>query len=124
MLAFDPTVLGSLVNEESESEYTSEAPLFYRMNWNNQVCTAVDIAIEAYQVKSLNTIIWYICKYQNTLNNSYLVIDHFSLMLSMGLDSFKIFQSNIVCESVEFPEWPQNHPDGDKAIQPYNGSAF
>ena len=106
MLAFDPTVLGNLVNEESESEYTSEAPLFYRMNWNNEVCTAVDIAIEAYQVKSLNTIIWYICKYQNSLENAYLVIDHFSLMLSMGLDSFKIFQSNIVFESVEFPEWP------------------
>ena len=124
MIAFDTKLLGCLVNEESESEYTSEFPLFYRMNWNNKVSTAFDFAIDAYKVKSLNILIWYICKYQNSMRSSYLVIEHFSLMLSMGLDSLKIFNSNIIFESVEFPEWPQNHPDGDKAIRPYNGSAF
>lgn len=63
MIALDPNVLGVLVNEESESEYSEEHPLFYRMNWNNKVSTAFDFAIDAYQVKSLNILIWYICKY-------------------------------------------------------------
>lgn len=66
------------------------------MKWNNEVKTAFDYAIEAYQVKSLNTLIWYICNYQNSMNNSYLLIDHFSLMLSMGLDALQIFQSRII----------------------------
>ena len=48
MVAFDPKILGILINEESKDDYTSDYPLFYRMNWNNKISTAFDFAIEAY----------------------------------------------------------------------------
>lgn len=93
-------------------------------NKEGKVLTSLDLAIEKYQVRSINSIIWYICKYQNSLVSSYLFQDKFSKLLSMGVDTDIILNSNVIFEKFDFDEWPSSHVNDKKIIAPYNGSVY
>jgi hypothetical protein len=59
-LAFDSRSTKALLSDENSSYFNDEFPVFYK---NEDQKSAIDVSLEMNQIRSVNMMINYICKY-------------------------------------------------------------
>lgn len=86
--------------------------------------SAIDYALEANQIRSVNTMIDYICEYQNEWVYSNLFYNNLVTLLTKGVTLKKLFNSNVFRKKVEEEAWPSQHQDTSKLLRAFSGSIF
>lgn len=62
-LAYDNKAVEEILKDENAEYFQAQFPIFYR---NEDDKSAIDTALDNNQLRSVNTMIDYICKYQNS----------------------------------------------------------
>lgn len=92
ILAFDNGSMEHLLGDHNQEYFNPLYPVIYRtkiQKKNNKLSyfynTAIDNALKNNQVKAINFMIDYICKYQNNFVSSYLFRHNLPLMMEKGI---------------------------------------
>lgn len=91
-LAFDNNAINYILRDENAGYFSKEFPIFYR---NHDGKSAIDTALEENQIRSVNTMIDYICKYQNYWVYSNLFHNNIVSLLKKGVTMERLFTSNV-----------------------------
>lgn len=86
--------------------------------------TAIDIALENNQMRSLSLIIQYIIDYQNSSVFKFLFEESLIYLLEKGIKLTPLLNSQIFIYEFESEDWPKVTTIGDEIVAPYNGSLF
>ena len=124
-LAFESRSIKCLLSEQNhvyfEQNDAFKHPLFFK---NQDQKSAVDVTLENNQIRSVNSMVSYIIKYQNSFVYShlfrYLVID----MFKKGAEMTPLLESEIFNYTFDFDEWPATNSDPNKQMVPYTKSLF
>lgn len=120
-LAFDSKSIAALLDKSNEPYFNEEFPLFY-LQVNGQ--SAIDDALDKNQIRSVNSIINYLLKYQNSYVFSNLFLHNFVDLLNKGVKVSKLLGSNIFNYEFDFDQWPGTNNNIDKKLKPFNQSIF
>jgi len=120
-LAFDSRSIKALLSEENSKYFNSKFPVFYK---NEDQSTAIDISLEMNQIRSVNLMIDYICKFQNSYVYSHLFENNLVDLINKGVKMTDLFNSNVFNHTFDYDEWPATNADTRKIIVPYNKSIF
>lgn len=120
-LAFDTKSTRSLLNDKNSDFFQCEYPVFYK---NEDQTSAVDVALANGQIRSVNLMINYICKYQNDFVYSHLFKNNLVDLINKGVDMETLFNSNVLAFEFDFDEWPATNANTKKMLVPFNNSIF
>lgn len=118
-LAFDYRSIKELLDDKNNKYFSHKFPIFY-MNQDGR--SAIDIALEHNQIRSINLMIDYIVKYQNSYVYSHLFIHNLVLLLQKKVALINLFESSVMLYSFDYDEWPATHPNKVTMKGPYNRS--
>lgn len=76
------------------------------------------------QIQSVNKMIEFIVKYQNSFVYAHLFKYNLIDLLQKNVSCTPLFQSSILNHNFQYFEWPSLHRDTDKCYSPYNKSMF
>ena len=116
-LAPDARSVKMLLSEENHQYFSREFPIFYKQR-NGR--SAIDEALDANQIRSVNSMIKYILKYQNEYVFSNLFLNNFVDLLNKGVKCHDLLDSRIFSHTFDFDAWPATSTDTDKILKPYN----
>mmetsp|Transcript_7369 Transcript_7369/g.11550 ORF Transcript_7369/g.11550 Transcript_7369/m.11550 type:complete len:173 (-) Transcript_7369:89-607(-) len=104
------------------SEHADPAyPLFFK---DPKGQSALDSALEMNQLQSVNLMVNYILKCQNSPVFAHLFSRNLVAMLEKGVACTGLFRSKILNMKIDFFEWPSLSRNTLKAYRPFNGSIF
>ena len=86
--------------------------------------SALDIALDQNQIRSVNMMIDYIVKYQNNYVYQDLFISNFVEMAKKGVTMTKLVKSKIFNYTFDFDQWPGTNANTERLLVPYNDSIF
>jgi len=92
-LAFDNRSIKRLLSKSNEKFFTEDNPIFYL---NRDKRTAIDIALENDQIKSVDLMINYIVKYQNSYVYANLFKYNLVNLIEEGVIVAPLMNSNII----------------------------
>jgi hypothetical protein len=120
-LAFDNKSVKSLLSPKNDEFFSEDNPIFYP---NRDKRTAIDIALENDQIKSVDLMINYIVKYQNSYVYANLFKYNLVDLIERGVHVSKLVDSHIINYAFDFVEWPSTHKNTKRIFGPYNKSVF
>ncbi len=132
ILSFDSRSMECLLGGQHEQHFTNEFPLIYK----TKICkknnpnkffyrSAIDNALKNNQMRAIQIIIDYICKYQNNFTSSFLFLKNFGQIVSKGsLDLNEILDSNVFKMNFDYDGWISNHTNDEEYCRAFNGSIF
>lgn len=82
------------------------------------------MALDNNQVRSVNLMINYICKFQNQYVYAHLFEYNLVDLINKGVDMTNLFNSNVLRHEFDIDEWPPTSADTSKILAPYNLSIF
>ena len=89
-LAFDNRSIKSLLDEKNEAYFDDKFPLFFK---NEEGESAIDIAVRYNQIRSVNLMIAYMIKYQNTYVYAHLFEKNLIDLIDKGVTMTDLFDS-------------------------------
>lgn len=113
--------MGTILSVKNDEYFDGEFPLFFKQKDGK---SAIDVCISHNQIRSVNMIIHYITKYQNSYVFSHLFEHNLIEMIFKGADLTELLNSEIFNYTFDFDDWPSTHPNTEKMSHPYNGSFF
>jgi hypothetical protein len=120
-LAFDSRSTKELLSTKNEKYFDAKFPVFYK---NEDQLSAIDVSLEMNQIRSVNMMIQYICKYQNSVVYSHLFENNLVDLVNKGVDLEILFNSSVFNHTFDFDEWPATNCNVEKMLAPYNKSLF
>lgn len=120
-LAFDTKSIRSLLDEKNHDYFQSDFPIFYK---NEDGSSAIDVALQNNQIRSVNLMINYICKNQNSYVYAHLFEHNLVDLINKGVDMTNLFNSKVLQHSFDFDEWPATSVNTERMLMPYNSSIF
>jgi len=102
-IAFDSRSIKSLLREENHQYFDSKHPVFFK---NEEGTSAIDTALENNQIRSVNLMIEYICKYQNSFVYAHLFSHNLIDLLKKGVKLDTLFHSDVLEYNFDFDHWP------------------
>ena len=132
ILSFDSRSMECLLGENHAEHFNDEFPLIYK----TKICkknnphkffyrSAIDNALKNNQMRAIQVIIDYICKYQNNFVSSFLFLKNFGMIVSKGsIEMNEILDSNVFRMDFDYDGWVSNHTNDEEYIRPFNGSIF
>lgn len=123
-LAFDNNAINHILHDfagKNKPYFPKEFPVFYR---NSDEKSAIDYALEANQIRSVSTMIEYICEFQNSWVYSNLFFNNLVTLINKGVSLHKLFESNVFRMRVESESWPAQHQNTKKLLRAYSNSIF
>lgn len=82
------------------------------------------MALENNQIRSVNLMIDYIVKYQNSFVYAHLFEYNLVELLQKQVALTALFSSKVLTHTFDFDEWPATHPNRDSMKGAYNYSIF
>lgn len=110
-LAFDSRSIRTLLSEENHEYFSEDFPVFYK---NRDGTSAIDVCLGNNQIRSVNMMINYIIKFQNSYAFAHLFQYNFVDLLNKGVEMAPLFRSKIFNYTFDFDEWPATHSNTDK----------
>lgn len=95
--------------------------MFYK---NKDGKSSIDVALDNNQIRSVNLMINYIVKYQNSYVYSHLFLNNLVDLLNKNVTMTGIFNSKVFNHPFDYDEWPTTNSNTEKQLQPYNSSVF
>lgn len=89
-LAFDSRSIKSLLSEKNADYFDDKFPVFYK---NKEGKSSIDVALGNNQIRSVNMMIDYIIKYQNSYFYSHLFENNLIELVNKGVVMTPIFNS-------------------------------
>lgn len=120
-LASDSKSVKLLLDDSNKEHFDDEFPLFYKQRDGR---SAIDAALDANQVRSVNAMIRYLLEYQNCYVYANLFRHNFVDLVNKGVRLDKLLGSRIFNHVFDFDAWPATSPETDKILKHYNGSLF
>lgn len=120
-LAFDSRSIRTLLSEENEKHFSADFPVFYK---NQDGTSAIDVCLGNNQIRSVNLMINYIIKFQNSFAYAHLFQHNIVDLLNKGVQMTPLFKSKIFINVFDYDEWPGTHHNTNKMLAPYNNSVF
>lgn len=120
-VAFDSKSIRLLLDEDKKQYFSEEFPLFFR---NETGESEIDIALGRNQIRSVNMMITYLCKFQNSYVYANLFKHNLVELLDKECDVCSLFNSEIFNFVYETPEWPSTSVETKTKMQPFNKSIF
>lgn len=120
-LAFDTKSIRSLLSESNSDYFQSDHPIFYK---NEDGTSAIDVALQNNQIRSVNLMINYICNHQNSYVYAHLFEHNLVDLINKGVDMKNLFNSQVLQHDFDFDEWPATNADTERMLNPYNDSIF
>lgn len=102
-LAFDIKTISLLLNETNQKYFSYEFPIFYK---GSDKYSAIDVALERNQIRSVNMMVKYIVKHQNTHVYFNLFQDNFVQMAQKGVILRPLIESEVFNYQFDFDQWP------------------
>ena len=103
ILAFDNRSIKLLLDKENEEYFNDKFPLFFKSKDGE---SALDTALEYNQIRSLDMMVSYMIKYQNSFKYAYLFHDNLIDLISKGVKMTELFNSEIFNVNLEMEFWP------------------
>lgn len=110
-----------MLSDDNKKYFNDDFPVFYKNENGN---SAIDVALEMNQIRSVNLMIDYICKFQNTYVYSHLFEHNLVDLVNKGVDMAGLFNSSVFNYTFDFDEWPATNANTSKILVPYNKSIF
>lgn len=120
-LAFDNHSIDHILHDEHEEFFPKDFPIFYR---NEEGKSAIDTALDANQIRSVNTMIEYICRRQDSWVYANLFTENLVSLINKGVTLRTLFDSNVFKLPIDSAEWPSAHKVTSFMLKPYDGSVF
>lgn len=120
-LAFDNRSIKRLLSRKNEKYFDEENPIFYP---NKDRRTAIDIALDNNQVKSVDLMLDYIVKYQNKYVYANLFKYNLVTLIEQGVNVSALMDSKIINYSFDYIEWPTTSHITKKMFGSFNESVF
>lgn len=120
-LASDSKSVKALLDDKNKQYFSSEFPLFYKQRDGR---SAIDSALDANQVRSVNAMIRYLLEYQNRYVYANLFRHNFVDLVNKSVRLDKLLGSRIFNHVFDFDAWPATSPETDKILKPYNSGVF
>ena len=120
-MAFERRAISHLLDDRSQKYLDPIYPLFYK---NPDQRSAIDTALDLNQIQSVNKMIEFITKYQNSFVYAHLFTYNLIDLLQKNVACAPLFNSQILNHQFQYYEWPSLHSDTDKCFAPYNKSMF
>jgi hypothetical protein len=120
-LAFDSRSIKTLLSEDNKDYFDDKFPVFYK---NKEGKSSIDVALGNNQIRSVNLMIDYIVKYQNSYVYSHLFEHNLVELLNKNVTMTGIFNSRVFNHPFDYDEWPTTNSNTDKMLEPYNHSIF
>jgi len=120
-LAFDSRSIASLLSDKNHDYFNDKFPVFYK---NEDQRSAIDVSLEMNQIRSVNQMINYICKFQNSYVYSHLFHHNLVDLLNKGVEMETLFNSKVFNHTFDFDEWPPTNSNTQKVLSAYNDSIF
>lgn len=98
-LAFDIKSVRSLLSDKNSKYFSEDYPVFYK---NEDGKSAIDVCLDRNQVRSINLMINYICKFQNNFVYSHLFEHNLVDLITKGVDMKVLFNSNVLRHEFAF----------------------
>jgi hypothetical protein len=129
ILSYDSRPIKILLDDKNQHLFKPKYPLFYNYKHTDlrgdvKYQSAIDIALEANQIRAITLIIEYIIKYQNSHIFSYLFKSNLIKLINKGVRVAKLLCSDVFQHQFENDKWPVIHTNDKDAIELYNGSVF
>ena len=86
--------------------------------------SAIDIALDKNQIRSVNMMIDYMVQHQNSFVYSDLFANNFVEMYTKGCEMRNLLESNIFFHTFDYDGWPGTNVNTERRIEPYNDSVF
>lgn len=111
-LAFDSRSIKRLLDNEANVEYFSDKfPVFYK---NKDGRSSLDVALGNNQIRSVNLMVQYIIRFQNSHVYAHLFEHNLVDLISKGCAMEALFLSNVFNYTFDFDEWPSTNADTRK----------
>lgn len=99
-LSYDSRPIKVLLSESNNHLFSTKYPLFYNYKHTHQdgnirYQSAIDIALEANQIRAITLIIEYIIKHQNSYIFSYLFCKNFITLINRGVPVSSLLESDV-----------------------------
>lgn len=120
-IAFDSKSIRELLSPKNEKYFDEEFPLFYK---NERGRSAIDTALENNQIRSVNLMVDYIVRYQNSYVYAHLFQYNVVELLQKSVRMKDLFESTIFNHTFDFDEWDSTHKNTKKMLRPYNDCIF
>lgn len=120
-LAFDNRSIKELLDAQNSRYFNSKYPIFYKNKDGN---SAIDLALEGNQIRTVNLMIEYIVRFQNSYVYAHLFVNNLVKLIEKEVLMENLFKSQVLTYTFDFDEWPATHPDRRKMKGPYNMSIF
>lgn len=132
ILSFDSRSMECLLSDDNASHFSDEFPLIYKtkiFKKNNPhkffYRSAIDNALKNNQMRAIQVIIDYICKYQNNFVSSFLFLKNFGEIVEKGsINVNEILDSHVFIMNFDYDGWISNHTNDEHYLRAYNGSIF
>lgn len=132
ILSFDSRSMEVLLGDKHAQHFSSEFPLIYKtkiVKKNNPnkffYRSAIDNALKNNQMRAIQIIIDYICKYQNNFCSSFLFLKNFGAIIDKGcIELNEILDSEVFKMNFDYDGWISNHTNDSHYLRPFNGSIF
>ena len=120
-LAFDNRSIKKLLSPKNRKYFSDEFPIFYQ---NRDKRTAIDVALDRNQIKSVDLMLDYIVHYQNSYVYSYIFKYNLIELLEKNVMLTDLMESKIINYTFDFDEWPGTSDDTQKMFGAYSDSIF
>ena len=89
-LAFDNRSIKNLLDHKNEKYFNDKFPIFFK---NEKGTSALDTALNYNQIRSVNLMIEYMCKYQNKFVYAHIFEKNLVDFINKGVKMYDLFQS-------------------------------
>lgn len=120
-LAFDNRSIKELLDDKNKEYFNDKYPVFYK---NEDGSSAIDSALDNNQIRSVNLMIDYIVKYQNSFVFAHLFENNLVELLQKQVYLTNLFKSKVLTYTFDFDEWPATHYNKETMKGPFNQSIF
>lgn len=110
-----------LLSDENDQYFSEEFPVFFKQS---NGLSAMDVALGNNQIRSVNLMVNYMIKYQNSHTYFHLFQHTIVDMLQKGVTMAPLMNSNICNWQFDFDEWPATHHNTSLMMRGYNDSVF
>lgn len=110
-----------LLSTDNAQYFDDEFPIFYQQKDKR---TAIDVALDKNQIKSVDLMLDYIVKYQNRYVYANLFKYNLVDLLEKGVMLTHLMESQIINNIFDFDEWPGTTDDIEKMFGAFNDSIF
>ena len=124
--------MGLLLHPDNHEYFSNDSPLFYKVKTQKGKLrhnrffyrSALDNALKNNQLRAVQLIVNYICKYQNSFFSSYLFNKNFTQLFEKEIDIVPLLHSDVFSFTFDYDDWPSSHYNDLEISVPYNGSIF